>query len=52
MPHRPPRKKKAQPQPGELEGKSRFDYLTDRRQRDLATRSTLYRLRNRKSDLK
>jgi hypothetical protein len=52
MPHRPPRKKKTQPQPGELPGKSRFNHDADHRQRDMATRSMLSRLRNRKSDLK
>jgi hypothetical protein len=53
MPHRPPRKKKPEPNAGELDQRrSRFDQLSDQRRRDMATRSTLSRLRNRKSDLK
>jgi hypothetical protein len=53
MPHRPPRKKKPDQKPGELDHRqSRFEQLSDKRRRDMATRSTLSRLRNRKSDLK
>lgn len=53
MPHRPPRKKKQQPEPGELDHRrDRFEQLSEQRRRELATRSTLSRLRNRKSDLK
>jgi len=53
MPYRPPKSKKAAPKPGELENR-RFhsDQLSDQRRREMATRSTLSRLRNRKSDLK
>jgi len=54
MPHRPPRKKKPDPTLGETEeGRlSRAQQKWEQRRRDLATRSTLSRLRNRKSDLK
>jgi hypothetical protein len=53
MPYRPKRSKKPEPRPGE----QGFDQINanqfaDRRRRDMATRSTLSRLRNRKSDLK
>jgi hypothetical protein len=53
MPYRPQRSKKAEPKPGELESRqSRVNQLWDQRRRETATRSTLSRLRNRKSDLK
>jgi hypothetical protein len=53
MPHHPPHKKKPQPQPGELENRQfRSAQLHDQRRQQMATRSTLARLRNRKSDLK
>jgi hypothetical protein len=53
MPYRPKRAKKSEPKPGELEsGQARAQQLSDQRRRDMATRSTLSRLRNRKSDLK
>jgi hypothetical protein len=53
MPYRPKRSKKPEAKPGE----PGFDQATanqfmDRRRRDMAARSTLARLRNRKSDLK
>jgi hypothetical protein len=45
--------KKPEPKPGELENrKFRANQLADQRRREMATRSTLSRLRNRKSDLK
>jgi hypothetical protein len=53
MPHRPPRKKKSQSKPGELENRIlRATQLADQRHQANATHSTLSRLRNRKSDLK
>jgi len=53
MPYRPKRSKKSEPKPGELDIRQlRADQLAAQRHRDLATRSTLSRLRNRKSDLK
>ena len=53
MPYRPKRAKKVDPKPGELENQNfRANQLTDQRRREMATRSTLSRLRNRKSDLK
>jgi hypothetical protein len=53
MPYRPKRSKKNETKSGE----PGFDQVNanqfaDRRRRDMATRSTLSRLRNRKSDLK
>jgi hypothetical protein len=50
----PPKKsKKPELKPGQFENRQfRADQLADRRRRELATRSTLSRLRNRKSDLK
>jgi len=52
MPHRAPRKKN-QPKPEELDRyQARSNQLAEQRRRDMATRSTLSRLRNRKSDLK
>jgi hypothetical protein len=53
MPYRPPRAKKAEPKPGELENRQfHSNQQADQRRREMATRSTLSRLRNRKSDLK
>ena len=53
MPYRPAKSKKAGVKPGALEsGRVRANEFSDRRRRDMATRSTLSRLRNRKSDLK
>ena len=53
MPYRPRRSKKPEPKPGELESQqSRANQISDQRRREMATRSTLSRLRNRKSDLK
>jgi len=51
MPYRPRKKKKIQPgQPGS--GQSSDYQFLDQRRRDFATRNTLARLRNRKSDIK
>jgi len=53
MPYRPKRSKKTVTKPGELEsGQFRPDQFLENRRRDMVTRSTLSRLRNRKSDLK
>lgn len=53
MPYRPKRSKKTEPKPGELEnGQARANQFSEQRRRDMVTRSTLSRLRNRKSDLK
>jgi len=53
MPHRPPRKKKPEAAPGALEHlQDRAQQQSEQRRREMATRSTLSRLRNRKSDLK
>jgi hypothetical protein len=53
MPYRPRRSKRSEPKPGELESQqAHANQLSDQRRRELATRSTLSRLRNRKSDLK
>jgi hypothetical protein len=53
MPHRPPRTKKNQPKTGELESRQfQSNQFANQRRQDMATRSTLARLRNRKSDLK
>jgi thiamine biosynthesis lipoprotein ApbE len=46
-----PRKKPQQPQSADKKIKSHFDHIAER-QRNMATRSTLSRLRKRKSDLK
>jgi hypothetical protein len=43
--------KKTQPKPGK-NGPPRAEQLAEQRRRDMATRSTLSRLRNRKSALK
>jgi hypothetical protein len=53
MPYRPRRSKKSESKPGELENRQfRSDQLSDQRRQAMVTRSTLARLRNRKSDLK
>jgi hypothetical protein len=53
MPYRPKRAKKTEPKMGELEnGLRRASQFSEQRRRDQATRSTLSRLRNRKSALK
>ena len=53
MPYRPKRSKKTEPKPGEPGfDQNRANQFADRRRMDMATRSTLSRLRNRKSDLK
>lgn len=53
MPYRPKRAKKADPKMGGLDNTLfRANQISEQRRRDLATRSTLARLRNRKSDLK
>jgi hypothetical protein len=52
MPYRP-KKKKPQVKPGEPGSPQSPDYqFLDHRRRDFATRNTLARLRNRKSDIK
>jgi hypothetical protein len=53
MPYRPKKAKKNEPKPGEL-GNDLFraTQFLEQRRRNLATRSTLSRLRNRKSALK
>jgi hypothetical protein len=53
MPYRPKKSKKTDPKPGELgSGQDRNNQFFEQRRQNLATRSTLSRLRNRKSDLK
>jgi hypothetical protein len=53
MPYRPQRPKKTNLKPGELENRQfHSNQLADQRRREMATRSTLSRLRNRKSELK
>jgi hypothetical protein len=53
MPYRPRKSKKSQPKAGETgSAQSREFQLLEQRRRDLAARSTLSRLRNRKSDIK
>jgi hypothetical protein len=53
MPYRPKRSKKPEARPEEPGfNQVAADQFADRRRRDMATRSTLSRLRNRKSDLK
>ncbi len=53
MPYRPKKARKTEPKTGELENHLfRSNQVSEQRRRDLATRSTLSRLRNRKSDLK
>jgi hypothetical protein len=53
MPYRPKRSKKHATKPGEPGfGQAAANQFEERRRRDMATRSTLSRLRNRKSDLK
>jgi hypothetical protein len=53
MTNRPQQSKKPEPKPGEAENRAfRANQLQEQRRREMATRSTLSRLRNRKSDLK
>jgi hypothetical protein len=53
MPYRPKRSKKPEAKPGEPGfNQANTNQFADRHRRDMATRSTLARLRNRKSDLK
>jgi hypothetical protein len=53
MPYRPKKAKKTEPNTGDLENNLfRANQYSEQRRRDLATRSTLSRLRNRKSALK
>jgi len=53
MPYRPRKKKKVQPGTGQPGSGQSADYqFLDQRRRDFATRNTLSRLRNRKSDIK
>jgi hypothetical protein len=53
MLHRPQKSRKPELKPGEQDQRQfRANQLADQRRREMATRSTLSRLRNRKSDLK
>jgi hypothetical protein len=53
MPYRPQKLKKSEPKSGEAKKHQiRADQYSDLRHREMTTRSTLSRLRNRKSDLK
>jgi len=53
MTNRPQRPTKPETKPAEQESRPfRANQLQDQRRREMATRSTLSRLRNRKSDLK
>ena len=53
MTNRPKRSPKSDTTPAALlSGQARAHQIIDQRRRDMATRSTLSRLRNRKSDLK
>jgi hypothetical protein len=53
MPYRPRKSKKPEAKPGEPgSAQSRDHQFLDQRRRDFATRNTLARLRNRKSDIK
>lgn len=53
MPYRPKKKKKVQPGSGQIGSAQSSDFqFLDQRRRDFATRNTLARLRNRKSDIK
>jgi len=53
MPYRPKRSKQPEPKPGESDfDQVRASQFSDQRRRDMATRSTLSRLRNRESALK
>jgi len=53
MQNQPKASKKTVPKPGELgSAQTRANQFADQRRREMATRSTLSRLRNRKSDLK
>jgi|GEM_PF-6379346 len=51
MPYRPKKKKKAEPGKSGTGPSAEHQFL-DQRRRDFATRNTLARLRNRKSDIK
>jgi hypothetical protein len=53
MPNHPPRTQKSQLKLGKLENRQLHSaQLANQRRQEMATRSTLSRLRNRKSDLK
>jgi hypothetical protein len=53
VPYRPKKSKKPQAKPGAAGTGQSGDYqFLDQRRRDFATRNTLARLRNRKSDIK
>jgi len=53
MPYRPKKAKKTDPKAGEAGSNQSRDFqFLDQRRRDFATRNTLARLRNRKSDIK
>lgn len=52
MPYRPKKAVKAEKKPGEFHGDARERQRSDQRFAQMATRSTLSRLRNRKSDAK
>jgi hypothetical protein len=52
MPYRPRKSKKPDAKAGAGKSQSRDYQFLDQRRRDFATRSTLSRLRNRKSDIK
>jgi hypothetical protein len=53
MPYRPRKAKKPAAKPGETGNSQSRDFqFLDQRRRDFATRNTLSRLRNRKSDIK
>jgi hypothetical protein len=53
VPYRPRKSKKSQSKAGQVTSEqSRANQFLDQRRRDFATRNTLSRLRNRKSDLK
>jgi hypothetical protein len=53
MPYRPKKTKKVQSEPGQSgRSQSSDNQFLDQRRRDFATRNTLARLRNRKSDIK
>jgi hypothetical protein len=53
MPYRPKKSKKPEVKPGEAGNNQSRDFqFLDQRRRDFATRNTLARLRNRKSDIK
>ena len=53
MPHRPPRKKKVETNPGDTAAEQkRRDQIAERNRANLAARSSLSRFQNRKSELK